>query len=378
MKCAVAKAQISAFRLTRHHFVDRNQSDLTKVCEDVCGIQSQVMSAAEIALWTRTHGLTRTDIHSALWKSRTLVKTSCMRGTLHILSAADFPIYINALKSSRSRETLRIMARYGVTQKEACGVMETVVEALADGPMTRRQLTERILSLKILGKKAKFWFEQSWWGVVRQAIVEGLICYAPGRDQQVTLVRVDQWLPKQREVSELEAKQILLRRYLRAYGPATLRDFSRWAGISMKDAKIFGELQEELLEVRVEEKKGADKTGWILREDYDELTNTYLNDHILRLLPSFDPYMLGHAEKTHLVDAPYYKRIYRNAGWISPVVLLNGRVVGIWFSKRRGNRLSLGIEPIEKFSKAIRKKIEEEAASLGEFLGNPLEIRITE
>jgi len=268
--------------------------------------------------------------------------------------------------------------RYGVTQKEACGVMETVVEALADGPMTRRQLTERILSLKILGKKAKFWFEQSWWGVVRQAIVEGLICYAPGRDQQVTLVRVDQWLPKQREVSELEAKQILLRRYLRAYGPATLRDFSRWAGISMKDAKIFGELQEELLEVRVEGKKGADQTGWILREDYDELTNTYLNDHILRLLPSFDPYMLGHAEKTHLVDAPYYKRIYRNAGWISPVVLLNGRVVGIWFSKRRGNRLSLGIEPIEKFSKAIRKKIEEEAASLGEFLGNPLEIRITE
>jgi len=72
----------------------------------------------EIALWTRTHNLTHPDIHSALWKSRTLVKTSCMRGTLHILSAADFPIYINALKSSRGREMLRIMARYGVTQKE--------------------------------------------------------------------------------------------------------------------------------------------------------------------------------------------------------------------------------------------------------------------
>src|SRR6266496_3885164 len=113
MKCAVAKAQISAFRLTRHDFVDRNQS---------------VMSAAEIALWTRTHDLTRADIHSSLWKSRTLVKPSCMRGTLHILSAADFPIYINALKSSRGREMLRIMARYGVTQTEACGVMETVVE----------------------------------------------------------------------------------------------------------------------------------------------------------------------------------------------------------------------------------------------------------
>ena len=70
---------------------------------------------SEIALWTRTHDFTRADIHSALWKSRTLVKTSCMRGTLHILSAADFPIYINALKISRGREML---ARYGVTQKE--------------------------------------------------------------------------------------------------------------------------------------------------------------------------------------------------------------------------------------------------------------------
>jgi hypothetical protein len=78
--------------------------------------------------------------------------------------------------------------------------MEIVVEALADGPMTRRELTERMLPLKILGKKAKLWFEQSWWGVVREAVVEGLICYVPGRDHEVTLVRVDQWLPKQRKV----------------------------------------------------------------------------------------------------------------------------------------------------------------------------------
>ena len=97
----------------------------------------------------------------------------------------------------------------------------------------------------------------------------------------------------------------------------------------MKDGKIFGEsLQEELLEVHVEDTKGADQTGWILSEDYDELTNTYLNDHILRLLPSFDPYMLGHAENS--VDARYYKRVYRNAGWISPVVLLNERVGNPW------------------------------------------------
>jgi len=74
--------------------------------------------------------------------------------------------------------------------------------------------------------------------------------------------------------------------------------------------------------------KGADQTGWILREDYDELTKTYLNDHILRLLPGFDAYMPGHAEKTHLVDAPYYKRIYRNA-WMD---------LASCIAKRKGSR----------------------------------------
>ncbi len=368
---SLTRPQVSAFRLRRHHFLDQHQADLSTVSRDVCGIQSQVMSAAEMAFWARMHDLTRADIHSALWKSRTLVKTSCMRGTLHLLPATDFPIYITALKSSRARQTLQIMSRYGVTQKEARGVVEAVVEALRVGPMTRRKLTERILSLKILGKKAKAWFERSWWGVVRQAVVEGLICYGPGRGQEVTLVRVDQWLPEQREISESDARQILLRRYLRTYGPATLQDFSKWTGCSMPEVRAVWELlKEELAGIYTEGKK-----GFILREDYDELTKSYLGGQIVRLLPTFDPYMLGHADKNELVASSYYKRVYRKAGWISPVVLLSGRVAGTWSYAGRGKRLSLNIAPLENFSKTIRTKIEEEAASLGRFLQTLVEIR---
>src|SRR5207245_8873856 len=65
---ALPISQISAFRLTRHHFVDKNLTDLTTVCRNVCGIQSQVMAAAQMAFWARMHGLTRADIRSALWK----------------------------------------------------------------------------------------------------------------------------------------------------------------------------------------------------------------------------------------------------------------------------------------------------------------------
>ena len=367
-------SQVSAFRLRRHHLASKSQADLAEVARDVCGVQAQVMSAAEIALWARNHALTAAAIRSALWKDRALVKTSCMRGTLHLLTAADFPIYINALKSSRIRQTLHIMARYGVTQREAREVTEAVMEALRDGPVTKRELTERVLSLGLAGKKAKLWFEQSSWGVARLAIVEGLVCYGPDRGQHVTMVRVDQWLrglPEKAAIPEPEARRILLRRYLGSYGPATVRDFSKLTSFSSPEAKaVWESLEEELAEVSVEGRE-----AFILRQDGDELAASQLDDETVRLLPNFDPYLLAHADKNHLVTSRYYKRVYRQAGWVSPVVLLNGRVIGTWSYARRGQRLFLEVAPFENFSRSTRARVEEEAAGLGGLLETPYEIK---
>lgn len=328
-------------------------------------------TAAELQLWARIDGLARRDIHSELWGSRRLVKTSCMRHTLHLIPAAEFFVYINALKPSRIREMRRIMSRYGVTQKDADAVTEAVTEELATGPMSRRELTERILLQSKMGKKARAWFEQSWWGVIRQAMVEGLICYGPERGQTATFVRVDQWLRKQKSVPEREAQQTLLRRYLSGYGPATLADFRRWSGILGAElTEIWGSLEKELIEISVEGKK-----AFLLRKDYDQLAQSSFDAPLLQLLPHFDPYLLGHSEKGHLVSPTQYKRVYRKAGWISPVVLLNGRVVGVWSYTRGGKRLSLKVEPFERFSKTIRARIEEKAASLGDFLETSWEIK---
>lgn len=94
-----------------------------------------------------------------------------------------------------------------------------------------------------------------------------------------------------------------------------------------------------------------------------------LREPVLRLLPGFDPYLLAHAEKDHLVDGVFYKRVYRNQGWISPVVLMNGRIIGIWSAARRGKGSAFEVELFQKASKTTRAKIEEETESLGRFLG---------
>ena len=366
----MTSAQISAFRLKRHHLADRAKVEVTTICRDVCGIQAQVMSAAHMSLWARMHHLTRGQIDAALYRDRTLVKTNCMRATLHFLEVADFPYYVAALKQSRVRQTLAVMGRYGVTEREAEEARKVGLETLAAGSLTRRDIRERAIKQIKLTKKARFWFEKSWWGVIHQSIVEGLVCYGEERGRDITLVRTDQWLPKFSQVPEPEARQFLLRRYLGAYEPATLRDFSKWAGVAAAEAKAAGDaLKKELMEVNAD-----GKPALILEEDYNQLRISAIEDHHVRLLPNFDVYLLAHAEKDHLVPAHFYKRVYRNQGWISAVVLHDGKVIGVWSINRKGKRTSLEIEPFQKFAPAIRAGIDEEAASLSRFLEEFLEV----
>jgi hypothetical protein len=79
------------------------------------------------------------------------------------------------------------------------------------------------------------------------------------------------------------------------------------------------------------------------------------------------PFALS-AAKDHLVERAHYKRVYRNQWWISPVILIGSRVVGIWSHSRKGKGIAVEIQPFEKFPKKVRALIEEEAASLACFL----------
>jgi hypothetical protein len=176
---------------------------------------------------------------------------------------------------------------------------------------------------------------------------------------------VEQWLPRFKEIAETEAREILLRRYLRAYGPATPQDFARWAGLPMPQVKsAFAALAEELIEVATPESK-----AFLLREDEEALRAGKLDAPHLRLLPSFDVFMLGHVAKSHLVDEKNYKLVYRNQGWLSHVILSNGRVAGVWNYGRRGKFWRLEAAPFEKISKAARARVLAEVESLGRFLG---------
>jgi len=356
--------QVAAFRLDRHHLVAGRRAPIETVCGDVCGIQAQVMSAAELALWTRIRDVSRSQIRDALWERRTLVKTSLMRQTLHLVPAEEFTLYVTALRRSRTAMLHRLFARLRVSPAEVTQLTGLVADILGAGPLAQQELVERIRPK--VSKRVKLWLKYAW-SASRPAIVQGLICYGPPRGSEVTFVRTDQWLPPQPNPTEETAKRAVLRRFLAAYGPATVRDFSKWSGIGAGEAKqVWDGAAAELQTVTVE---GA--TLSLLKTDVNALAGSRLDDRSVRLLPSFDPLLLAHAAKDHLVETRFYKRVYRNQGWLSPVVLAGGKVVAVWFPRTNGKSVDIEIQPFARLSSATRAAIVQEAEALGRFLDAP-------
>ena len=368
---AAGPEEIARFRLTRHHLAESKPADAVTVARDVCGMQAQFMSAAFLQFWTRNHGIAQNAIERALWQERSLVRTSLMRQTLHLVPADQFSVYIAALRSSRVRAVLRIMARFRISRDEAEDLTGLILEALSSGPSSRVAIQAAVRPK--VSKRVRAWMDKVW-SIVRIPIAEGLICYSPSEGNEATFIRVDQWLGKQAPVAEQPARMELLRSYLRAYGPATLSDFAHWSGMSAGEVRTLP----RLLAADLEEVETEKRVSLVLCRDVDLLQARHNNKGTdsIRLLPHFDPYLLAHRGKDHLVDSRHYKRVYRNQGWISPVLLINGRVAGVWTHKRQATNLTITIEPFGKLSPMVRRAIAREAEDLSRFFACNLELLI--
>ncbi|MCP2163436.1 Winged helix DNA-binding domain-containing protein [Goodfellowiella coeruleoviolacea] len=131
----------------------------------------------------------------------------------------------------------------------------------------------------------------------------------------------------------------MLRAYLAAHGPATLADFGQWLfrGASTRLLKGWlAAVRDELTEVTVDGAPAYARTA-----DLDQLRETRPSGAV-RLLPAFDQYVL--AANRSLIPAEHRGKVSRTAGWISPVVLLGGRVAGVWTVTGTGE---ISVDPFE-------------------------------
>jgi hypothetical protein len=200
--------------------------------------------------------------------------------------------------------------------------------------------------------------------MLKPAARNGLLCFGPSRGQSVTFVSPERWLGSWNKVDPDAALIEVARRYLRAYGPAGKLDFARWWGNwpGVGTAAWAG-LDSELVPVSVEGTRAQ-----MLARDLDAIAKAPPAASI-QLLALFDPYLLGHVNRDHLYEAIHRSRVSRTAGWISAVVLVNGRVAGTWTHLVAKGALRIAVEPFlplkAKTVVAVRRRAESLAETLG-------------
>jgi len=339
------------------------------VAEATCGIHAQVMGTTDLQVAARVSSAVASEgpVARALWEERRLVRVWCMRGTLHLLAPSQFALYAAAFDPAAQYDAT--WHRYfEVTAGDMATLYEAFGEALDDGsPLTRRELGAAVTARAGLRLGARL--SSSWGELLKPAARRGLFVNGPNRGSETTYVRTDRWLPGFSVAPAPDAARLeWLRRYLRGYGPASAEDYARWLGVRQvgRIKRLLAELGAEVTEVMVN-----DRRLHALTVDVAELSSGESAQSV-RLLPAFDTFVLGHANRDHLVEAAHRSRVYRTAGWVAPTVLAGGRVVGTWEHRVEGDRVEVRLTPFEDLGSGVRAGVEAEAERLAAYFERPL------
>jgi Winged helix DNA-binding domain len=373
-------AQVTAWRAARHQLDERAPATaMLAVAARIAGLHAQVMSSAELTLWARVEGLQPDAVRRALWEERSLVKTWAMRGTLHLLPAAELPRWQAALSTRRPWEAGAWQRGFGVTMQELERLNDALAEALDGRLLTREELAAevgRLTGSRNLGDKLR----ESWGALLKPAAALGRLCFAPNQGQQVRFTRPDTWLGGWTAHDPGEAMAEVTRWFLAASGPVTREDFARWWGIPSpaQGRKLLERLGDEVARVEVE---GV--AAYALAADLPGLAEAggrgrkAKGPRTVRLLPAFDQYVVtATLQAERLMPGPFKARVYRPQGWLSPVLLVGGRMDGVWRQEAKGKRLQVTIEPFTGPPPAwVRRAAEAEAERLATFAGGQLELR---
>ena len=358
---AMTWREVTARRMARHALAEpATEAGPAEIASVLCGAHAQLLGAAELSIGRRITGATRTDVQRALREERTLVKTFGPRGTIHLLSTADLPMWTGAMSAlPPSAPSHPPGVRFAPEQ--AAEVIAAIGDALADNELTIDELTDALAdragpwaverTMEAFGGKWPRWRQ-----LTSTAAHRGMLCFGPDRGRTVTYTHPRRWLPGFRPAAPDAALRALVGRYLHAYGPATPQHFARWLAIPPSyAAKLFDGLAGELEWVDLD---GA--PGWTVSGDTAAPPEPHRG---IRLLPYFDAYVVAGQPRPLLYPGPAATRALTPAGQAGnyPVLLVDGVVGGVWHQRRSGRNLAITVEPLRDLTARQRRQLEDEA-----------------
>jgi hypothetical protein len=296
-----------------------------------------------------------------------------MRGTLHVLAPDDAGAYLGLVGAVRTWERPAWQRTFGLSVAEVDRLAEAVSDILHDRVLEREELIEEIAA-RVGSRDFDQHLRSGWSAVLKPLAWMGLLCNGPSRGNRVTFTSPATWVDGWRGVPAPDAAaRVAIPAYLRAYGPATVETFDAWLtrGSSRKSdlRGWFAALEEEQVLARVAV-EGEAKPLYAVAEDVDELAQA-APAQALRLLPGFDQYVLGPGTGDPRIVAPARRtQVSKTAGWIAPVLISRGRVVGTW--ELDGNLLAVSL--FGESGDVDGDALAAEAERIGACLGRPVKL----
>ena len=349
------QAQCLAPRKPRQALVD--------VVKALCGVNAQLPSAMALALRARVEGLTLADIESSRLQDRAIVRTWCMRGTMHLLATDDLDWLLSAIPAATIQSGWRwLEKRAGLEPQRARVILDATHKTLKqNGPLTRPSL------MAALAKQYGAQITSAAAGLVWLNGMLGRVGFGPDQGTKPTYVALDAWLGREVQITNPPDIAQLTQRYLQGYGPAEPRDMAAWWGLPLGEVKkAWAPLQNDFSALRVEE-----QLVWLTSPPNIIPTDTRTQSPVVRLLPAFDTYLLGYHSRDFAVAPDHAQHVF-HGGELAPVVLVDGLAAGTWRYERRSKRMLITVTPFFAHSATIKRLIAEEAEDIGRFYELPV------
>lgn len=364
-RLVVEKVQLKV--LQRHHHLWLNNFGDQETLIDAVSNRPGFFGANPVAflsLIARRNSLRLGDLDEALINDRTLIRAPAFRGSLFLLSTHDYPIYFRCFHNFLLQRGLQLLQEQNISKAHLFHFYDLLEAADPSFPLTIPALIDIIYP----GRREKPKIEIAH-RIVQKLCDMGVLVrtHAKGwKGNDFSYALLKKWAPEisLKPDNPETARTETVRKYLRAYGPASMEDISWWTGLPLVQCqRSVSHLRREAIRFHIETYRD-DMIG--LKETVDLLRKKPTNEDEIQLLPQWDPYVLGWRCRKRMADKEIMPFIFDPFGNAVSVIVDTGKVIGIWqFRDQETNVLEFHIfQQYRDRKKAVIPKIEEWARLL--------------
>ena len=343
-------------RLANQQLTQQRFACPAEVVKYLGAVQAQDFGAAKWAIGQRLPASTDAEIEQAFAQGA-ILRTHVMRPTWHFVSPADIR-WMLALTAPR----VNTLSSYYYRQHDLDAALfarsqRAMVKALEGGRELTRQDIAAVLQRAGLVKCNAPGLAQRMLHIMARAELDAVVCSGARRGKQFTYALLDERAPHAKALSRSEALAELATRYFTSRGPATLRDFVWWSGLTVKDARTGLEMVKSKLLSEV----SGEQTYWMPAAN----SPVQVTDKRAYLLPNFDEYIVAYADRRAICGSGIVLSNH--------TIVLDGKVAGIWKRSLGKGHVTIEAKPFASIDKMQTRKIAAAAKRYGAFLG--LEVR---